>query len=310
MNAANSVTSSAELDKRTAANAAQRSVGAVKQRSLLQLRLGRLYRNKGAVVGLGLLLVIVATATLAPIIAPYDPVVMAPADRMQPPNTAHWFGTDPFGRDILSRILNGYRVSLAAAIAAVAIGSLSGVTLGLIAGYAGRWVDATIMKFMDMLLAFPSILLALSIVAMIGSGLINAMFAVGISSIPTYARVTRGEVLALKTRPYIEAARVVGCGNVRIAVRHILPNISGSVIVLSALNIAWAILTIASLSFLGLGVQPPTPELGGMLNDGRNYLSLAPWITVFPGLGIMLLVMAVNLLGDGIRDALDPSLTA
>lgn len=279
-----------------------------RSRTPLQLALQQLRRNKGALAGLVVLLVITVVAVLAPVIAPYDPIKMYPAERMQPPSSKHWFGTDPFGRDILSRVLYGFRISLLVALVSVALGMISGVALGLIAGYAGGWGDATIMKLMDMLLAFPGILLALSVIALLGPGLMNAMIAVGISSIPGYARLTRGDVLAAKSRLYVVAARTVGCNNVRIVVRHILPNVVAPVIVLSALNTAWAILTTASLSFLGLGVRPPTPELGALLNDGRNYLPLAPWITLYPGLAIIITVMAVNLFGDGLRDAVDPRL--
>jgi ABC-type dipeptide/oligopeptide/nickel transport system permease subunit len=270
--------------------------------------LQQLRRNRGAVAGLTVLVAIIAAAVLAPAIAPYDPIRMNPSDRMQPPSTSHWFGTDLFGRDILSRVLYGFRISLVVALVSVVLGTVSGVTLGLIAGYGGGWVDATIMKVMDMLLAFPGILLALGIIALLGPGLVNAMIAVGISSIPGYARLARGDVLAAKGCLYVDAARTIGCSHRRILIRHILPNVIAPVIVLSALNTAWAILTTASLSFLGLGIQPPTPELGALLNDGRNYLAVAPWITLYPGLAIMLVVMAINLLGDGLRDALDPRL--
>ncbi len=266
----------------------------------------RLRRNKGALLSLAFVITLAAAAILAPVLAPYDPLAVAVEEQLLPPSSAHWAGTDLFGRDIFSRLLFGSRISLLVGVVAVAIASVPGLILGLIAGYNGRWVDSVIMRVMDMMLAFPGILLALSIVALLGPGLPNAMIAVGIAGIPSYTRLVRGSVLATRRKQFVRAARAVGCRSWRIVFRHILPNIFAPVLVLATLDLAWAILNASSLSFLGLGAQPPTPEWGAMLNEGRGYLRQAPWITTAPGLAIMLTVLSVNLLGDGLRDALDP----
>jgi peptide/nickel transport system permease protein len=268
----------------------------------------QLRRNKVALLSLAFLVILTAAAMLAPALAPYDPLAVAVEEQLLPPSSAHWAGTDLFGRDIFSRILFGARVSLLVGVVAVAIASVPGLILGLIAGYHGRWIDGLIMRVMDMMLAFPGILLALSIVALLGPCLPNAMIAVGIAGIPNYTRLVRGSVLAIKRRQFVRAARAVGCRSGRIVFRHILPNIFAPVLVLATLDMAWAILSASSLSFLGLGAQPPAPEWGAMLNEGRGYLRQAPWITAAPGLAIMLTVLSVNLLGDGLRDALDPHL--
>jgi peptide/nickel transport system permease protein len=268
----------------------------------------QLRRNKVALLSLAFLVILTAAAMLAPALAPYDPLAVAVEEQLLPPSSAHWAGTDLFGRDIFSRILFGARVSLLVGVVAVVIASVPGLILGLIAGYHGRWIDGLIMRVMDMMLAFPGILLALSIVALLGPCLPNAMIAVGIAGIPNYTRLVRGSVLAIKRRQFVRAARAVGCRSGRIVFRHILPNIFAPVLVLATLDMAWAILSASSLSFLGLGAQPPAPEWGAMLNEGRGYLRQAPWITAAPGLAIMLTVLSVNLLGDGLRDALDPHL--
>jgi len=266
----------------------------------------RLRRNIGALLALAFLAIVVAVSIFAPILAPYDPLAVDIEQQLQPPSGQHWAGTDLFGRDIFSRLLFGARISLLVGIVAVAIASVPGLILGLVAGYNDRWVDSLIMRIMDMMLAFPGILLALSIVALLGPGLPNAMIAVGIAGIPSYTRVVRGSVLATKRMQFVRAARAVGCRSWRIVFRHILPNIFAPVLVLATLDLAWAILNASSLSFLGLGAQPPAPEWGAMLNEGRGYLRQAPWITAAPGLAIMLTVLSINLLGDGLRDALDP----
>jgi ABC-type dipeptide/oligopeptide/nickel transport system permease subunit len=249
-----------------------------------------------------------AAASLAPIIAPFDPLAVAVEDQLQPPSRHHWAGTDLFGRDIFSRLLFGARLSLPVGVVAVVIACVPGLLLGLVAGYHGRRIDGVIMRGMDMMLAFPGILLALSIVALLGSGLPNAMVAVGVAGIPAYTRLVRGTVLVTKRKQFVLAARAAGCNRWRIIFRHIAPDIVAPVLVLATLDLAWAILNASSLSFLGLGAQPPTPEWGAMLNEGRGYLRQAPWITAAPGLAIMLTVLSVNLLGDGLRDALDPRL--
>lgn len=287
-------------DLQTAGRAAEGS------RTLWRLSLRRLLRNRGAVSGLVTLAVLVLAAALAPSITFYDPVALAPRSRLIPPGAEHWFGTDAFGRDIFTRVVWGARVSLQVGFIAVALASLLGVTSGLFAGYFGGRIDNVVMRLIDVMLAFPGILLALAIVAILGPNLTNAMIAVGISASPTYARVTRGAVLQVKELAFIEAAQQSGARAWRIIFVHVLPNILGSLVVIATLGIANAIIAGAALSFLGLGAEPPTPEWGLMLSDGRNYLRHAWWITTFPGLAIMVTVLSMNLVGDGLRDALDP----
>jgi peptide/nickel transport system permease protein len=279
---------------------------APRARSLWADSLRRLLRNPGAVAGLVLLALLVAASLLAPQITRFDPSAITPRDRLLPPGAEHWFGTDAFGRDIYTRVVYGARVSLVIGVVSVVIATLLGVTMGVIAGYFGGWIDALIMRGVDVMLAFPGILLALVIVAVLGPDLLNAMIAVGISAAPTYARVTRGAVLQTKTNLYMDAATVLGVPTAQIILRHLLPNILGPIVVVTTLGVAGAIIAGASLSFLGLGAKPPTPEWGLMLSEGRNFLRQAWWITTFPGLAIMLTVLSINLLGDGLRDALDP----
>jgi peptide/nickel transport system permease protein len=278
----------------------------VKARSLREIAFRRFLRNKGAMIGFAYIISMIVCAVLAPIIAPYDPIKMLPADRLSPPSSQHWLGTDLYGRDILSRIVFGCRLSLEVGLICVSIGASIGTVLGLLAGYSGRMIDEIIMRLMDVMLAFPGILLALTIVAFLGPNFANALVAVGISKVPTFARIVRGCVLSAKENLYVEAARATGCRTLRILFRHILPNVAAPLIVISTLGVAWAILNVAALSFLGLGAQPPTPEWGVMLSEGRDYLRAAPWIATFPGLAIMILVIAVNVMGDGLRVALDP----
>jgi peptide/nickel transport system permease protein len=227
---------------------------------------------------------------------------------MQPPSRAHPFGSDDVGRDILSRIIHGARISLSVGLIAVGIAGTLGVTLGLITGFYGGWLDDLILRGMDLLLAFPGILLALTIVAVLGPGLFNVMIAVGIADLPSFTRVTRGQTLSVREMDYVQGARAMGCSTARVLRRHVLPNVLPALIVLATLRVATAILTAAGLSFLGLGAQPPTPEWGAMLAMGRTFLRQAWWLTTFPGFAIMLTVMQINLLGDGLRDALDPKL--
>ncbi len=268
----------------------------------------RLRRNHGAMAGLCLVIIMVMAAIFAGRLAPFDPIKVNPAAALQPPSRDFPFGTDPLGRDVLSRLLHGSRISLRVGLVSVSIAAIGGTTLGLLAGYYGRWLDLVIMRFIDLLLAFPSVLVALVIIAILGPSIFNLMIAVGISATPGYARLVRGSVLSTKENAYVEAAIAVGVPDWLIVWRHILPNVLAPVIVLSTLGMAGAILTGAALSFLGLGVQPPTPEWGVMLSDGRNYLRMAWWITTFPGIAIMITVLAINMLGDGLRDALDPRL--
>src|SRR6266540_675519 len=268
----------------------------------------RLARNRGALGGLAMLVAIVLLAVVAPLIAPFDPIRIDPVRQLYSPGLPYIFGSDQYGRDVFSRVVFGARISLTVGPIAVAIALLPGVTLGLLAGYYGRWVDGVLMRIVDVMLAFPGILLALGIVAVLGPSLQSLMVAVGISSIPTYARLTRGSVLAARENLYVDAARVIGATDPAILVRHILPNVVAPIIVVATLGVGSAILVAATLSFLGLGSQPPTPEWGRMLSEGRQYLREQWWIATFPGLAIMLTVLALNTLGDGLRDALDPRL--
>jgi peptide/nickel transport system permease protein len=277
-------------------------------RSLARDAWRRLLRSTSALVGGGLLLAVVLAALLAPQLSPYDPIKANQRSSLEAPSLAHPFGTDRFGRDILSRVLWGGRLSLPVGFISVVIAAVAGVALGLLAGYHGRWSDAAIMRLVDLMLAFPGILLALAIVAVLGGSLVNLMIAVGIAAIPDYVRITRGSVLGLKEREFVVAARVIGARNGTILMRHILPNVLAPLIVLATLGMAAAIITGSALSFLGLGVRPPAPEWGNMLAEGREFLARAWWVAFFPGLAIMLTVFAINLLGDGLRDALDPRL--
>jgi peptide/nickel transport system permease protein len=275
-------------------------------------RLGELSRrfrqNPGALVGLMLLALIALVTVAAPLLAPSDPNRMGAGPIFAPPGRGNWLGTDQFGRDILSRMLFGGQISLRLGLLSVSIATVAGVLLGLVSGYYGAWVDLALMRLVDILLAFPGILLALSVLAILGPGLNNAMVAVGVAAIPSYTRIVRGSVLSARENVYVDAARVVGCSDRRIMFRHILPNVLAPVIVLSTLGMASAIITGTALSFLGLGAQPPSPEWGAMLSAGRDHLRTAWWISTFPGLAIMLVVLAMNVVGDGLRDALDPRL--
>lgn len=268
--------------------------------------LRRLSRNRGAVIGAIILVLLIILAIAAPFVTAYDPIEMAPQDRLQPPGPDHWFGTDNFGRDIFSRVVYGTRYSLPMGLISVGLALVIGLIGGLLSGYYGGWLDAVIMRVVDIMLAFPGLLLALAIVATLGPSLVNAMLAVGISVSPTYIRVVRATVLSERELAYVDAARCVGVRSWRILLRHLLPNTLTPVIVLSTLGVASAMLTGAALSFLGLGVKPPTPEWGSMLSEARNYLRLSPWTMTFPGLAIVIAALAINLFGDGLRDALDP----
>jgi peptide/nickel transport system permease protein len=268
----------------------------------------RLRRNRAAVVGAGIVVVFVFLAVLAPFLVPYNPIQGILDDRLQSPSTAHWLGTDELGRDLLSRILYGARISLQIQIVAVVLALTVGVIFGALSGYLGGYVDTFIMRCMDILLAFPGIFLALGIIAALGPGLVNLMFAAGISSIPQFARIVRASVLSLKEREFVEAALALGSGSNRVMFRHLLPNCMAPIIVQSTLRMATVLLTASGLSFLGLGVQPPTPEWGAMLSNARSYLIVAPHVATIPGLAIMVVVVGFNLFGDGLRDTLDPRL--
>jgi len=264
--------------------------------------------SRSALVGGVLLVLIVVISLSAPLISPYDPIKTNQRLSLEQPSVEHLMGTDRFGRDIFSRVVWAGQTSLPIGLVSVAIGLLFGVSVGLLAGYYGGWFDAISMRVVDLLLAFPGILLALAIIAILGGSLVNLMIAVGIAAIPDYVRITRGTVLSLKEREFIVAARVIGCRGPAIMLRHILPNVVAPLIVLATLGMAAAIITGSALSFLGLGIKPPTPEWGNMLAEGREFLQHAPWVAFFPGAAIMLTVLSINLLGDGLRDALDPRL--
>lgn len=266
----------------------------------------KLSKNKAALAGAFIIIVFILLAILAPVIAPYDPTKMSPADKLQGPTAEHWLGTDDKGRDILSRLLYGARISLTVGILSTLIGAAVGIGLGLVSGYYGRWIDSLIMRICDVLLAFPGILLALAIVAILGASTINVIIAVAFFAVPTFARIVRGSVLSVKKLEYIDAIRALGANDFRIIFMHILPNILSPIIVQATLYIASAIITASALSFLGMGTKPPTPEWGTMLSDGRSYIRQAPHITFFPGMVIFLVVIGFNLFGDGLRDALDP----
>lgn len=268
----------------------------------------RVLRSKNATIGMCLISLAVAGAILAPLVAPYDPYDQRLLERLKPPSKEHFFGTDAHGRDLLSRILYGGRISLLVGFISIGIGLGIGVPLGLAAGYGGRLWDDIIMRLMDIMMAFPGVLLALVVVAILGPGLFNVMVAVGIWSVPMFARMVRASVLSLREEEFVEAARAIGCSGLRVALRHLLPNCIAPILVLASLRMATAILSAAALSFLGLGAQPPTPDWGAMLSEGRKYLRTAWWFATFPGLAIMFTVLGFNLLGDGLRDALDPRL--
>ena len=260
----------------------------------------------GGMIGVIILLILIFIATFAHVIAPYDPLKVSPIDSLLPPSSQYWMGTDTLGRDIMSRVIYGARISLRLGVVSVSIAFTFGVFIGVVAGYFGGRIDGFLMRIIDILLAFPSLILALIAIFALGPGLTNAMIAVGISSIPAFARVTRSEVLSVKESLYVQSAQALGSPSTSIMLRHILPNIIAPNIVMAALMTGTAILAGASLSFLGLGAQSPTPEWGLMLSQGRGFMSRAWWLTFFPGLGIMVTVMSMNLLGDGLRDVLDP----
>lgn len=268
--------------------------------------LGRLFGTPGAAAGGFVLAVILLAALLAPWIAPYDWNTTSVCRRLAPLTSAHWFGCDQFGRDIFSRIIYGGRFSLAMGISTVLISLVFGAVFGMVIGYAGGKLDAWGTRLVDAMLGFPPILLAILVVSVLGVGMWNAALAVGIAGIPRYARVTRGATLALARLEYLEAARSLGARSSRIVFRHLLPNLAPVLIVIATLDLGNAVLFTATLSFLGLGPQPPTPEWGAMLNDGRDYVRYAPWIMIFPGLALLLGVMAVNLVGDRLSLILDP----
>ena len=261
----------------------------------------------GLVLGGGAIVLMLGfVAAFGAALAPYDPLAMDFTARFAPPSWAHPFGTDDFGRDLFSRVLHGAAVSFQVAFIAVGISGVAGVTLGVLAGYLGGWLDEAIMRAMDVLFAFPAVLLAITVMAVLGRGVENAMIAIAIVYMPIFARVTRGAVISVRDREFVTAARALGTGHARIMLAHVLPNAAGPILVQTSLSLAFAILAEAALSFFGLGTQPPDPSWGRMLAEGRAFLGQAPWMGIFPGLAIMAAVLGFNLLGDGLRDVLDP----
>lgn len=265
-----------------------------------------LLSNPRTLVGASVLVLIVAAALLADVLSPYPPNEQDLRNRLQPPSAEHWLGTDHFGRDLTSRIIHGARVSLQVGFLSVGIALAVGGLMGVVAGFYGGAIDSVLSGIVDVLLALPAFLLALAIVAALGPSLINVMIAVGVANVPQFARIARSAVLQVTEMDFVTAARAVGSGDRRVMVRHIVPNALGPVIVQVTLSLAGAILAAAGLSFLGLGAQPPTPEWGSMLNSARPYIRDAHWAVTFPGIAIMITVLALNMVGDGLRDALDP----
>ena len=267
-----------------------------------------LSRSRSAVIGLAIVGTFAIIAALAPQLSPYDPLAQDLVNRSQPPSRGHLLGTDRLGRDTLSRVIHGSRLSLSVSVGAVSLGLVSGTAVGLTSGYFRRWLDAVVMRIVDVMLAFPMYLLAILIMAILGPSAINTALAIGIASLPRFGRLVRGEVLSHREATYVDAARAVGASDARIMAVHILPNILNPIIVTSSLLIGTAILVEASLSFLGLGLPPPTPAWGLMVNDGLAAIRSTPWVSIFPGMAITVAVLGFNLLGDGLRDLLDPRL--
>ena len=283
---------------------------APKKRSQFEEVWRRLKKNKMAMIGLAIVIFLVLLAVFADFLFDYDEIVIKQntAIRLQGPSAEHWFGTDEFGRDILARLIHGGRISLVVGVVAVAIALVLGGTLGAISGFFGGTVDMVISRAMDILLAVPSLLLSITIVSALGPSIMNLMIAIAVSSVPGYARIVRSSVMTVRDNEFVEAAKAIGANDAQIIASHILPNCLAPIIVQVSLKVASAILSTSGLSFLGLGVKAPTPEWGSMLSGGRAYLRNAPHLTVFPGLCIMLTILSMNLLGDGLRDALDPKL--
>ncbi len=267
-----------------------------------------LRRQRLAMVGVVIVGLFLVIAVIGPRVAPYDPLRQTIRERFAPPSRAHWLGQDEFGRDILSRLLNGAWISFEVGVISVLLAGLFGVVLGLVAGYWGGWLDTTLTLMMDVLNVFPSLLLAIALVAVLGNSLRNVFIAIAVTSIPAFMRIVRGSVLSVRQTPYIEAATSVGVPTGRILARHVFPNVTPPLIVHSSLTFAYAVLAEASLAYLGLGNRPPAPSWGSMLNSSYGFLETAPWVSIFPGVAIAITVLGFNLLGDGIRDALDPRL--
>ncbi len=270
--------------------------------------LARLARNPVGMIGFVLSLAVLLAAAFGPLLSPYDPVAQSIRERFQGPSAAHPLGTDNFGRDTLARVLHAYRTSVGVSLGAVGLATVVGGLVGLLAAYFGGWVDRLLMRLMDVLLAFPIILLAIAVLAVLGPGSVNTGLAIGIVYTPIFARLARGPALTVLNWDYVAAARALGSSPARLLARHVTPNIVAPIMVQVTLSLSTAILVEASLSFLGLGTQPPTPSLGLMLSESRNYMLLSPWVSVFSGLAILVASLGFNLFGDGLRDLLDPTL--
>ena len=286
--------------------AATAPIASVREATPAQRAWRRLLRRRGAMLGLAIVLLFIALALMASWVAPHDPIATSWKAVRKAPSAVYLFGTDELGRDVFSRVIWGARASLLAGLVSVSISMALGVPIGLLAGYVGGWTDALISRLTDAMLAVPFLILAIALAAFLGPSLSNAMVAIGVSATPVFIRLTRAQVLVVKVEDYVEAARAIGNPHWRIALRHVLPNILPPLMVQATLAIAAAIIAEASLSFLGLGQQPPAPSWGSMLNTAKNYVDNAPWMAIWPGLSIFLLVLSFNLLGDGLRDALDP----
>ena len=286
---------------------AERALAPVRRRSCLVTR-APILREPLNVLALTLIALFALGALLAPLIAPYDPLAQDLASRLEPPSGAHWLGTDQLGRDILSRLLYGSRISLVIGVVVVGLAGIFGSFVGLIAGYAGGLLDEGLMRLTEVFLAFPPLILAMAIAGALGPSLTNAIIAIAAVTWAVYARLARGQVLSLRRREYVEAAQSIGASRTRILIRHLLPNAVAPLLIQASFDMGSAIISAAGLSFIGFGAQPPTPEWGVMISEGRNFISTQPWLSLFPGLSILFAVGAFNLLGDGLRDVLDPRL--
>ncbi|MCR6112472.1 ABC transporter permease [Bacillus sp. A301a_S52] len=274
----------------------------------LKIMWRKLRANRLAMAGGFMIIFLLIVSFIGPYFTVHDPLLPDVSSRLQGPSAEHWFGTDHQGRDIFTRLIHGMSLTFYIGFSAVALGLIAGVLIGIIAGYYGKWIDTVLMRIMDVLLAFPSILLALGIIAVLGASLENVIYAVAIFSVPTFARIVRGSTLSVRKLEYVDAVRALGASDFRIIFKHILPNITSPIIVQATLSIATTVLAASGLSFLGLGAQPPTPEWGAMLAAGRNYMWEHPHVALFPGLAIVVVVLAFNVFGDGMRDALDPKI--
>jgi peptide/nickel transport system permease protein len=282
------------------------STVALPARGLRLVRRAPILANPLNIVAFALIAVFAACAVLAPVLAPYDPLAQDLGSRLRPPSSEHWLGTDSLGRDIASRILYGARISLIIGIVVVATAGTVGTAIGLVAGYAGGLVDEALMRLTEVFLAFPALILAMAIAGALGPSLTNAIIAIAAVTWAVYARLVRGQILSLRRREFVEAARAIGASRTRIVVRHLLPNALAPLMIQASFDLGSSIIAAAGLSFIGFGAQPPTPEWGVMISEGRNYISTQPWLSLFPGLAILLAVGSFNLLGDGLRDAFDP----